>query len=241
MRQTLFRSFILSPVIIFLINSALAAGIPADVKKRLDVIVPDYDAISVKATPISGLYEFIDDGRVLYISQDGRYIVNGSIIDLEDKVNLTEKTQNKIIQRLIDGYDEKKMIVFPAEESTRYTITVFTDVDCPYCAMLHKEVPKLNKAGITVRYLMYPRAGPGSETFIKSVSVWCADDQKKAIGRAKEGAVIKVKTCDNPVLEQFELGQKIGVTGTPTLILENGKILPGFLPADQLINLLENQ
>jgi len=97
--------------------------------------------------------------------------------------------------------------------------------------MFHKEVPKLNNAGITVRYLMYPRAGPGSPTFIKSVSVWCADDQKKAIGMAKEGGVLEAKTCDNPVLEQFKLGQQIGVTGTPTLILENGKILPGYLPA----------
>ncbi|HEC27211.1 MAG TPA: DsbC family protein, partial [Gammaproteobacteria bacterium] len=174
-------------------------------------------------------------------SQDGRYIVDGSIIDLEDKINLTEKTKNKLTQQLIKGYDEKKMIVFPAEGKTRHTITVFTDVDCPYCAMFHKEVPKLNNAGITVRYLMYPRAGPGSPTFIKSVSVWCADDQKKAIGMAKEGGVLEAKTCDNPVLEQFKLGQQIGVTGTPTLILENGKILPGYLPASQLIKLLDNQ
>ncbi len=241
MKQTISISFTLSLVILFLMNSALAAEIPADVKKRLDEIVPGYDANSVKATPVSGLYQFIGDGRVLYISQDGRYIVNGDIIDLEEKINLTKKTQNKVIQQLIDGYDEKKMIVFAAEGKPRHTITVFTDVDCPYCAMLHKEVPKLNKAGITVRYLMYPRAGPGSPTFIKSVSTWCADDQKKAIGIAKEGGVLEAKTCDNPVQEQFELGQKIGVTGTPTLVLESGKILPGFVPAEQLIKLLDDQ
>ncbi|GMR06021.1 MAG: bifunctional protein-disulfide isomerase/oxidoreductase DsbC [Gammaproteobacteria bacterium] len=241
MKQTILKSFTLSLVIIFLMNSALATEIPADIKKRLDIIVPGYDANSVKATPISGLYEFIGDGSVLYISQDGRYIVNGNIIDLEDKINLTEKTQNKVTQQLIDDYDEKEMIIFAAEGKTRDTITVFTDVDCPYCAMLHKEVPKLNKAGITVRYLMYPRAGPGSPTFIKSVSAWCADDQKKALGIAKEGGELEARTCDNPVQEQFDLGQKIGVTGTPTLILENGKILPGFLPADQLIKLLDDQ
>ncbi|GBE07562.1 MAG TPA: DsbC family protein [Gammaproteobacteria bacterium] len=241
MKQTIFKSFALSLAIFLLMNSALATEIPAAIKKRLDIVVPGYDASSVKATPISGLYEFIGDGRVLYISQDGRYIVDGSIIDLEDKINLTEKTKNNVTRQLIEGYDEKKMIVFPAEGKTRHTITVFTDVDCPYCAMLHKEVPKLNKAGVTVRYLMYPRAGPGSPTFIKSVSVWCAVDQKKALGMAKEGSALEAKTCDNPVLEQFELGQKIGVTGTPTLILENGKILPGFIPADQLIKLLDHQ
>jgi len=241
MKQTTLKSFALSLAIIFLMGSAHATEIPTDIKKRLDVIVPGYDANSVKATPILGLYEFIGDGRVLYISQDGRYIVNGNIIDLENKTDLTEKTQNNVTKQLIDSYDEKKMIVFAAEEKTRHTITVFTDVDCPYCAMLHKDVPKLNKAGVTVRYLMYPRSGPGSPTFIKSVSAWCADDQKKALGIAKEGGVLEARTCDNPVKEQFDLGQKVGVTGTPTLVLESGKKLPGYVPAEQLIKLLDDQ
>lgn len=232
---------IISFAAILLASNSLAAEIPAEIKNRLDVVVPDYVADSVKATAIRGLYEFIGDGRVLYISEDGRYIVNGDIIDLESKINLTEKTQNKVTQQVIAGYDEKKMIVFSAEGKPRHTITVFTDVDCPYCAMLHREVPKLNKAGVTVRYLMYPRAGAGSSTFLKSVSVWCADDQKKALGIAKEGGLVEQNNCDNPVQEQFDLGQKIGVSGTPTLVLESGEILPGYVPADQLIKLLDKQ
>jgi thiol:disulfide interchange protein DsbC len=241
MKKTTLKSFILSLTALLLMNSALAAETPAEIKKRLDSVVPGYDANSVKATPIQGLYEFTGDGRVLYISQDGRYIVNGSIIDLQDKVNLTEKSQSRLTQQVINGYDEKKMIIFPAEGKTRHTITVFTDVDCPYCSMLHKEVPKLSKAGIEVRYLMYPRAGAGSPTFKKSVSAWCAEDQKKAIGIAKEGGVVEAKNCDNPVQEQYDLGQAIGVTGTPTLVLESGKVLPGFVPADQLIKILNSQ
>ncbi|MFW2439400.1 MAG: DsbC family protein [Arenicellales bacterium] len=241
MKNILSKSFILSLTTLFLMNNALAAETPAEIKKRLDAVAPGYDASSVKVSPIQGLYEFASDGRVLYISQDGRYIVNGNIIDMEDKVNLTEKSQSRLTQQVINGYDEKKMIIFPAEGKTQHTITVFTDVDCPYCSMLHKEVPKLNKAGIAVRYLMYPRAGAGSPTFKKSVSAWCADDQKKAIATAKEGGVVEAKNCDNPVQEQFELGQAIGVTGTPTLVLESGKVLPGFVPADQLIKILNSQ
>ncbi len=241
MKQTLFKLLALSLLPILLINISQAEETPAGIKKRLDIVIPGYDANSVKATPIQGLYEFTGDGRVLYISQDGRYIVNGSIIDLEDKVNLTEKSQSRLTQQVINGYDEKKMIIFPAEGKTLHKIAVFTDVDCPYCSMLHKEVPKLNKAGIEVRYLMYPRAGPGSPTFTKSISAWCADDQKKAMGIAKEGGKVEAKNCDNPVQEQFELGQSIGVTGTPTLVLESGKVLPGFVPAEKLIKLLDAQ
>ncbi len=241
MKHIILKLFAISFTAIILINSTQAAEAPLEIKNRLEVLVPGYDVNSVKASAIPGLYEFVGDGQVLYISKDGRYIVNGYIIDMEDKVNLTEKAQNKVTQKIIADYDEKKMITFTAEGKPRHVITIFTDVDCPYCAMLHKEVPKLNKAGITMRYLMYPRTGPGSPTFIKSVSTWCADDQNKAIGVAKEGGVLEAKTCDNPVQEQFELGQKIGVTGTPTLIFESGKTVPGFIPADQLIKMLENQ
>jgi thiol:disulfide interchange protein DsbC len=141
----------------------------------------------------------------------------------------------------MDGYDKNKAIIFSPEGKTEHIISVFTDVDCPYCSMLHKEVPKLNKAGVEVRYLMYPRAGAGSATFKKSVSAWCSEDQKKAIGIAKEGGIVVAKNCDNPVQEQYDLGQSLGVTGTPTLILEDGRVLPGYLPAEQLLKILKEQ
>ena len=233
-----FLAFTLLPL---LVNPAQAEEIPAAVASRLQTIVPGYDVKSVKPTPINDLYEFIGDGRVLYISRDGRYIISGNIIDLDSRNNLTEQAQQQVTRQLIAGYDEAKMITFTPKGKTRHSITVFTDVDCPYCSMLHKEVPRLNQAGVEVRYLMYPRAGAGSPTFHKSVSTWCSDDQKTAIGIAKEGGVLEAKSCDNPVQEQFNLGQLIGVTGTPTLILESGKILPGFVPADQLLKILDSE
>lgn len=240
MNITTLKASLFSFGLMFFCN-ALAEDVPAEIKTRLDATVPGYDATSIKATPISGLYEFIADGRVLYISVDGRYIVSGNVIDMENKQNLTEMTQQKVTKKIIDAYDEKRMIIFSPKGDTKHTITVFTDVDCPYCSMLHKEVPRLNEEGIAVRYLMYPRAGAGSATFKKSVSAWCNDDQKTAITIAKEGGVVEDKTCENPVQEQFDLGQSIGVTGTPTLVLESGKILPGFVPAAQLIGLLNGQ
>ena len=240
MNKTLLKASLFSFGLMFFFN-ALAEDIPAAVKSRLDATVPGYDTSSVKATPLTGLYQFIADGRVLYISADGRYIVSGNVIDMESKQNLTEQTQQQVTKKVIDTYDEKKMIVFAPKGKTNHTITVSTDVDCPYCSMLHKEVPKLNEAGISVRYLMYPRAGAGTPTFNKSISTWCNKDQKTAITVAKEGGVVEPKTCDNPVQEQFDLGTAIGVTGTPTLVLESGKVLPGYVPAAQLIELLDGQ
>lgn len=240
MNKTLLKASLFSFGLMFFFN-AVAEDIPAAIKSRLDATVPGYDTSAVKATPLPGLYEFIADGRVLYISADGRYIVSGNLIDMEKKENLTELTQRQVTKKIIDAYDEKKMIVFSPEGKTNHTITVFTDVDCPYCSMLHKEVPKLNEAGIAVRYMMYPRAGAGSPTFNKSISAWCNKDQKTAITVAKEGGTVEPKTCDNPVQEQFDLGQAIGVTGTPTLVLESGKVLPGYVPAAQLIDLLDGQ
>lgn len=235
------KIFFFPLALIFLSNAAIAGTTPDKVKQRLDAVVPGYDADSVKQTPVAGLYEFNAHGQVLYISADGRYIVNGNVIDLDTKQNLTELTQRAVTKKVMDAYDKKKMITFSPKGKPKHIISVFTDVDCPYCSMLHKEVPKLNEAGVEVRYLMYPRAGKGSATFKKSVSAWCSEDQKKAIGLAKEGAAMVAMNCDNPVQEQFELGQSLGVTGTPTLVLESGRVLPGYLPADKLIKVLNEK
>ena len=130
--------------------------------------------------------------------------------------------------------DESKMIVYKAKDEKAH-ITVFTDVDCGYCRMLHKEVPKLNEAGVTVRYLAYPRAGIGSEAYTKMVSIWCSADPKEWLTQAKLGADIPENKCANPVAEQYKLGNEVGVRGTPSIILSSGEFLPGYLPAAELV------
>ena len=117
-------------------------------------------------------------------------------------------------------------------------LTVFTDIDCPYCAKLHREVPQLNKNGITVEYLMFPRAGLGTPSFKKAVSMWCAEDNNKSMTEAKEGRPIDNKTCENPIKAQYQLGQELGVRGTPALITKTGKLIPGYVPADRLTKML---
>ena len=136
--------------------------------------------------------------------------------------------------KAINAIGESKMIVFgPA--SPKRTLTVFTDVDCPYCARLHQEVPQLTAAGVKVRYLLFPRAGVGSETYKRSVAVWCAKDRAKALATAKAGGKIDMKTCPNPVDEHLKLGAEVGVEGTPALVFDDGRVVPGYAPAAQLL------
>jgi thiol:disulfide interchange protein DsbC len=130
------------------------------------------------------------------------------------------------------------MIVF-SPASPKHTITVFTDIDCTYCRRLHNEVKQLNDLGVKVRYMAFPRAGAGSEPFSKAVSVWCAEDRQQAITDAKAGQPVPTKNCANPVQAQYEVGQTIGVRGTPAIILENGRMLPGYVPAPELVQQLD--
>ncbi len=205
-----------------------------NLKKKLASQLQEFNIEEVKPSPIAGLYEVTVGGDTVLVSADGKYMLTGDMIEVATRINLSEKKRGKKILAALDQAGEKDMIVMgPAK--AKHTITVFTDVDCPYCAKLHNEVPQLTQAGIKVRYLLYPRAGVASETYRRSVAVWCAKDRVKAVGIAKSGGALEMKTCDNPVAANFKLGQSLGITGTPTIILDNGQIVPGYVPAEKLI------
>ena len=216
--------------------------IPGAVLKGLRGVVGDINKVSVRRAPIAGLYEAAMGEDIFYITANGRYLVMGNIFDLKTRANLTSKRRDELQQarnperkQLIDAVNEKDMVVFAPEGETKYTVNVFTDVDCGYCAKIHREVPKLNEAGVKVRYLAFPRAGIGSKTYNTMVSVWCAEDQQKAMTDAKARRKVKEAKCNNPIERHYKLGQELGVTGTPALVLSNGELVPGYMPADKLI------
>ena len=235
MKKVVFIAFMLS-----FASQAYSGDVPQAIYDQLNKVVPGYDPANVSLSPVTGLYEFIADGHILYISEDGRYVISGDVIDMETRTNLTKQKQGKVTLAAIEKVGDDQMIIFGDDKDTR-TLTIFTDVDCPYCSMMHKEVPKLNEAGIRIRYLLYPRAGMASPTYAKSVSVWCSDDPKKAIGIAKSGGKVESRTCDNPVEDHMKLGEMVGVSGTPTLIIDDGRILPGYVPADKLIAIINQK
>lgn len=194
---------------------------------------------SVAPSAVPGLFEVVLGGQVLYVSEDGRFVVQGDILDLEVRANLTENRRGELRGQVINAVNEKDMVVFaPEGQPAKYTVTVFTDIDCGYCRKMHSQMAAYNKEGIKIRYLLFPREGLDSESFNKAVSVWCADNRQEAMTKAKRGEAIENKRCDNPVQAQYELGQKIGVRGTPSMILENGEMLPGYVPPTQLAELL---
>ena len=193
---------------------------------------------SIAPTAIPGLYEVVLGGQVMYLSADGRFVVQGDIVDLNSRVNLTEDRRGELRGKAIEAVGESNMVVFAPEGAVKHTVTIFTDIDCGYCRKMHSQMADYNKEGIKIRYLMFPREGVGSESFNKAVAVWCADNRQEAMTRAKRGEKVESKTCDNPVQAQYELGQKLGVRGTPSMILESGEMLPGYVPPTQLAEML---
>ncbi|PLA75595.1 disulfide bond formation protein DsbC [Hydrogenovibrio sp. SC-1] len=208
------------------------------IQARLNELIPGAPEAMIKPTPIAGLYQVTIDTKVVYMSENGQYLVSGSIIDLETRENLTELAGNIARKKALSQLDNSEMLIYPAKGKALRSITVFTDIDCPYCQKLHKEIPALNAAGIEVRYLAYPRAGVGSESFHKTVSVWCSKDQALAMDQAMTGKAISAKQCDNPVASHLALGQVFEVNGTPNIILDSGERIPGYAPAAELIQVL---
>lgn len=205
------------------------------------IIKVDFDKVSITESAITGLYEVLVGSEVVYVSDDGQHLIVGDIRDMKTGQNLTDNKRAQLRIKEIAAFDEKEMIVFAPKKATKYTIDVFTDVDCPYCAKFHNEVPKLNKKGVKVRYLAFPRAGATSKTYKTMVSVWCAEDRQQAITDAKAGREVNPTTCNNPIDKQYELGKRIGVSGTPAMLLSNGELVPGYVPAERLITFLKRK
>jgi len=210
----------------------------AVIRKALEKFLPHGLAIEVAPSPVPGLSEVMLGNSVYYASNDGKYILQGSLIELATRTDLTEERMKGVRLGLVNEIDSKDMIIFAAPEE-KHVITVFTDIDCGYCRKLHSEIGEFNKRGISVHYLSYPRNGLKAPSYHKAVSVWCSKDRNAALTLAKSGGEIPELNCDNPVREQFMLGQKIGVQGTPAILLEDGSLLPGYLPADRMAEKLE--
>lgn len=203
--------------------------------KIQEVLGGNVDINSITQTPIKDLYEIVfNNGKVVYMSHDGRYVFEGDLMDLVERKNLTENRRTEARALGLENYDRSKLIEYaPAE--TKHVLYVYTDIDCAYCRKFHNQVKTLNENGIAVRYLAFPRAGLGSPAYIAAESAWCADDKKTALTKAKAGSSIPPAVCDDRVAQQYELGKTMGVSGTPAVYTAAGKELGGFIPAQDLI------
>ena len=216
---------------------------PATVDPRTDIATklgarPD----DVHITPIAGMYEITQGAKVFYVSADAKYSISGDLVILANNDNLSEQRRREVRAKLLAALPESEMLVFGPKDP-KYTITVFTDVDCAYCRELHNHMAEYNQLGIRVRYLAYPRTGPNSESWNKAVQVWCSTDRNAALTAAKRDQPLTAKPCTtNPVAQEYALGQDFELPGTPALVLPNGELVPGYLPPEQLVqHLRESQ
>lgn len=193
----------------------------------------------LRATPIPGLWEYTHGADIAYVTADGRYAIDGDLVELGSNTNLTEQHRRDLRSRELAAVPESEMLIFGPKDP-KYTVTVFTDVDCPYCRKLHSQIAEYNRLGVRVRYLLYPRNGPNTPSWVKAEQVWCSSDRNAALTRAKLGEELKDKPCPNNPLSRFwAMGQDFGLQGTPAIVLADGEIVPGYMPPDALLKKLQ--
>jgi thiol:disulfide interchange protein DsbC len=193
----------------------------------------------VAPTPIPGIVEVRRGADIVYMSRDGKYVLTGELYRVDTHVDLTEQHRRELRRGLLDAVPESQMVVF-APEHPKYTVTVFTDVDCAYCRALHGQIKDYNQLGIKVRYVFFPRTGPNTASWYKAEQVWCSADRRQALTRAKLGEPLSAKVCPvNPVAREYALAQAIGLDGTPGVFAANGALIGGYLPPVALLAALQ--
>lgn len=204
------------------------------VRAKVAEVFEEIEPGHVHPSPVDGWFTIRKGAIVAYISGDGRYLLQGDLIDLDEEINLSEATRNEARLEMLSGLPNDKVIVF-SPENPRFSVSVFTDIDCTYCRRFHNQIDEYLAQGIEVRYLMYPRSGPGTPSWKKAEEVWCAKDRNQALTLAKLDKKFETQSCDASILEtHYALGQDIGLRGTPALVLQDGTLVSGYLPPLQL-------
>ena len=218
-----------------------AATTPAKVDPRIEISsrIPGTKPDELRATPIPNIYELTRGSEIAYVTTDGKYAISGDMFDISKNDDLTEAHRRDMRVLEIGTIAESQMVIF-APKDPKYTVTVFTDVDCAYCRQLHSQIADYNRLGIRVRYLFYPRTGPNTESWTKAEQVWCSDNRNDALTRAKLGQPLKAKLCANtPVARTYAMGRDFGLQGTPAIVAADGTMFPGYLPPNELLQELK--
>ena len=203
-------------------------------------IFPGIESYSLDESEIDGLYTVSIGSEVIYLSKDGRFLIRGEILDLQSSINLTE--ERRVLGRvdLMQKIDESSMIIYEPDK-IKHTVTIFTDIDCGYCRKFHESINNYLDLGIRVRYLSFPRTGPNTISWEKAELVWCSDDRNVSLDRAKKGKRIDSQECqENPVEYHYDLGSVFNISGTPTIVTDQGTLIVGYLPPESLLSRLQN-
>ncbi len=233
---------VIAALALFAISPLLQAADSGDAtvaRAAVQKLITSNKIDAFEKSPVPGYYQAVVGSQLLYVSADGRYVLQGTLYDANAKIDLTAQRLARVNIARLDAYPASKRISFAPKSKPKYKVTVFTDIDCGYCRKMHSHIDEYNARGIQVDYLFFPRSGPGTPSFAKAVSVWCAKDQKQAFTAAKAGANPDPLQCDNPVAEEYQLGISVGVDGTPSVFADDGSKIGGYLTPDQLQAQLE--
>jgi thiol:disulfide interchange protein DsbC len=230
------------PVIGYAGGAAAADADPQleEVRAKVSSMFDSIDPEHINPSPIDGWYTVQKGSIIAYISADGRYLLQGDLIDLDLQVNLSEQSRSSARRDLVATLKDDESILFSPVDP-KYSVTIFTDVDCTYCRKLHAQINEYLDLGIAVRYVLYPRNGPASRAWSKSEDVWCAEDRNEALTAAKLDRKFETSECDASMIgKHYALGQGVGLSGTPAIILEDGTLIGGYLPPAALAGRLES-
>ncbi|MGH1543473.1 MAG: DsbC family protein [Arenicella sp.] len=217
-----------------MLTVAAQAATQEEVTLEVKKMFPRLGEVQLEPSPIEGVYQFWVGANLTFAYYIDGHLMMGDMFDTTNRVSLSEAAQKGRIKTMVSDLPSDDMIVYGPEKPKR-VINVFTDIDCGFCRKLHAEMAELNDAGIQIRYLAFPRAGVGSPSYKKYVSAWCADDPQQALTRAKAGAPLPEKTCENPIAKTHALGLEVGLRGTPMLVYDDGTVVSGYKPAADLI------
>ena len=242
-----FPSFLFITICVLLAGPRWLPAAETDPLQAIAAKIPGAKAADLRATPVPGIYEYRHGADLAYVTADGRYAFAGDLYQLTDNTNLSDARRRELRRGLMGTVAESSMVVFAPRDpkDVKYTVTVFTDVDCSYCRALHKQMDEYNRLGIRVRYLAFPRTGPDTPSWKRAEQVWCADDRNAMLTRAKQSEMYSTlpgKVCNpNPVADHYALGKAVGLTGTPGILTERGDLLPGYMPPKDLLAELKSE
>jgi thiol:disulfide interchange protein DsbC len=219
-----------------LLLSAAAVQAEDDAHKAvidaMHAVAPQAKIESIAESSLPGFFAVVVEGHVIYVSGDGKYLIEGKVYDIKKHADLSDERLSVLRKEGIAKIPAEKRLVF-APPNPKYKVTVFTDVDCPYCRQFHKQIADYNQLGIEVDYVLFPlNIHPGADK--KAVSVWCSADRNTAYTAAMNGQTLPSKTCDNPIAELTSVAMAMGLNGTPAILAEDGSQIGGYLPPQEL-------
>ncbi len=236
-RFFLIAGTLLAAALLFIAVPATAEEVSAELQKVRETVAERFNEIKpeeIFESPLPGWYTIRKGAIVAYISTDGRYLLQGDVIDLQENTNLSEQSRNDARVDMMAAVSNEELIVFSPDD-VEHTISVFTDIDCTFCRRLHSQIDQYMEQGIEVRYFLYPRNGPTSPSWAKAENVWCADNRNEALTLAKLDQEYPTRTCDASIVSKhYLIGQDVGLRGTPAIVLDDGTLFSGYMPADQL-------